>query len=87
MELNVLKESVRRNLIKNDMGVLHIMAVGQNLIRVYESQNWERIPKKMNEFIHAYNYLITEYNKKETPIEDEIIELEERIEWLKNGNS
>jgi flagellar capping protein FliD len=63
---------------------VNIIAVGHNLISVYGSSNWFRLPNKMEEFVCAYNYLITEMNKKPTPVEDKIIELEAEIESLKN---
>lgn len=83
MELNKLREPVRRNLVKNNIRILDIIAVGHNLIGAYQRQDWHRVQKKMNSFIESYNWLIEDLNKKETPIEDEIIRLEEEIEKLK----
>lgn len=87
MELNELREPVRRNLVTNDIRVLDILAVGHNLIRAYETQNWQRVHKKMAYFVDSYNNLIEDLNKKETPIEDKIIELEQEIEDLKKSSN
>ena len=83
MKLNELREPVRRNLVSSDIEILDILATGHNLIKCIENNHWERLHKKLNSFIGSYNYLITNLNKKETPIEDEIIQLEERIKKLK----
>ena len=66
--------------------IVNIIAVGHNLIRAYESKDWSRVHKKIVDFIDSYNYLITEMNKKETPFEDRILELEAKIELLKKIN-
>lgn len=83
MELIELKESVRRNLVKNDLNVLDILATGHNLIMCIENQQWGRLGKKTYSFVGSYNNLIAELNKKETPVEDEIMRMEKKIEELK----
>lgn len=85
MELNELREPVRRDMVKNDLEVLDILACGHNLIGAYKTKNWERVHKKMYNFICSYNRLIEHLNKKETPVEDEIMNLEARIEKLKEN--
>ena len=87
MELKELREPVRRIMVKNDLCVLDILATGHNLIKCIESKNWERLKKKTVGFICSYNTLIEELNNKETPVEDKILELEERIEQLKKGGN
>lgn len=84
MELKELKESVRRNMVKNDLRVLDVIATGHNLIKCIESKQWERLDKKTAGFIGSYNSLIEDLNEKSTPIEDEIMNLEARIKLLKD---
>ena len=84
MELKELREPVRRNLINNDLYLLDIISTGHNLIKCLESENWERLQKKTSSFIGSYNGLIDDLNKKDTPNEDLIIELQAKIEALKN---
>jgi hypothetical protein len=84
MELLKLKESVRRNMCKNNISTLDIVATGHNLIRCIEDKSWERLPKKLHEFTISYNCLIEDLNKMETPVEEEIIRLEEELEKLRS---
>ena len=88
MELKELKESVRRSLLRNslDYAILDVIATGHNLLRALDRKEWDRVQKKSVEFAGSYNNMIDELNKKETPVDDEIIKLEEKIEVLKNNS-
>lgn len=86
MELIKLKENVRRHYLKENIHFVSFLATAHNLIKRYETKDWEGIQKKMHDFIVSYNVVIEEMNKIETPIEDKIIELEKEIERLENNN-
>lgn len=84
-KLTELREPVRRNMIKNDLRALDIIAVGHNLLGAYDSKNWQRVAKKMESFRYSLNALVEDRNKLETPVEDKIIKLEEEIENLESS--
>jgi len=77
MELNELRESVRRELLQDDMAILDMLSCLHNLLQCIEHKQWERLPKKHDVTQCAYNKLVEKLNRRFTPTQDSIIELEE----------
>jgi len=86
METKDLREPVRRNMVTNNLPLLNLLAVGHNLVNAIRYSDRSRLLRKTDDFLDAYNRLIDELNKMETPTEDQIMALEEKIKQLENGN-
>lgn len=84
--MNILKESVRQNLLKNDLTVLDFYSTAHNLITCIEDKQWDKLEKKTNYFIHSFNKFVDKLNEKETPTEDRILELVEEMNKIIEGN-
>lgn len=63
-KLNELKDEVRKRLVKEDIRQLDMLATGHNLVKAIQSQSWDRIPKKLHEFINSYNNAVDDLNAK-----------------------
>jgi len=82
MERLELHEATRRNLIKTDIEVLDLIVTIHNLINCISHKQWDRLNKQTASVLHSCNRLVEKLNTKPTPVEDEIIELENKIKKL-----